>query len=567
MAKAQGLRASLGAHQQAYEAALRQLDDSGFQRRLLEKDASLWDGDQEAISNRLGWLTIARTMGERLPELSAFAADVRESGFERVALLGMGGSSLAPEVMQGTLGAAEGFPSLVLVDTTDPATIAAVERTLDLEKTLFIVSSKSGTTIETASLQRYFAARCRGGEEDAPLANFVAITDPGTSLEKQAKAEGFRRVFTNPPDVGGRFSALSCFGLVPAAAIGADIVRLLESAESLDARSAVELGAMLGGLTLAGRDKVTFFATQSLRGFGAWAEQLLAESTGKLGKGIIPVDGEPIGTPEVYGDDRVFVYLRLDGETGPDRELRALEAVGHPVITITLADRYDLGAEFLRWEIATAAAGAILGINPFDEPNVAEAKEGTAAILQEGARAGRLPEPGLVLSSDGTSRYSSERVRKVLDGPVELLSDLLDPHFHHDGDYFAVLAFIPRTPEHDELLTRLRVALRDPTKRATSVGYGPRYLHSTGQLFKGGPDKGVFIQIVATDAKDVDIPGEAYSFGVLKGAQAAGDLQALESRGRRVVRVDLGAGGIAALGRVVSALEAGALRAARATGG
>jgi glucose-6-phosphate isomerase len=538
VAQAPGLSASLGAHQQAYETALRQLDDSGFKRRLLAQDPSLWNGDQAAIANRLGWLTVAQTMRQRLPELTAFAADVRQAGFERVVLLGMGGSSLAPEVMSTTFGAAAGYPSLLLLDTTDPATIAAAERTLDLERTLFVVSSKSGTTTETASLHRYFADKC-----PKPLANFIAITDPGTPLADQAEAEGFRDVFLNPPDVGGRFSALSCFGLVPAAAIGVVVSRLLDSAGAVDVRSAVELGALLGGLALAGREKITFVATPSLRGFGAWAEQLLAESTGKLGKGIVPVDGEPLGAPGVYGDDRVFVYLRLTGESGPEAELRALEAV-HPVITITLADRYDLGGEFLRWEIATAAAGAVLGINPFDEPNVAEAKERTGEILRQG-----LPSDGRPNTSQGDA---------VLSGLLEAA---------RPGDYFAILAYIQRTPDHDQLLTRLRVTIRDRTRLATSLGYGPRYLHSTGQLFKGGPDTGIFLQIVADDTVDLAIPGATYTFGALKRAQAQGDLQALESRGRRAVRLDLGAGATAALERIVSDLEAQKRSAAPAAGG
>lgn len=538
MAPAPGLSAALGAHRAAYDNALRQLDEREFGRRLLEKDPSLWKGDQSAVANRLGWLDLPRAMRDRLPDLSAFTANVLEAGFERVVLLGMGGSSLAPEVMSGTFGAAAGHPSLVLLDTTDPATIAATERALDLERTLFVVSSKSGTTTEIAGLHRYFAA-----EFPRPLSNFIAITDPGTPLEAQAKAEGFRRVFLNPADVGGRFSALSYFGLVPAAAVGVDVARLLHSAESLDLRGGVELGAALGGFALAGQDKVTFVTTPALRGFGAWAEQLLAESTGKLGKGIMPVDGEPLGPPDVYGDDRLFVYLRLDGEPGPDKQLRDLEAAGHPVITITLADRYDLGTEFQRWEIATAAAGALLGINPFDEPNVAEAKERTSEILSQNTA-----------GDCGDADPEDETALGALLASAR------------PGDYVAILAFIPRTPEHDELLTRLRIAVRDRTKLATSVGYGPRYLHSTGQLFKGGPDNGLFVQVTAEDAEDLEIPGEPYSFGLLKRAQALGDLQALQSRGRRIVRLDLGSGGTAALERIMSSMEMSARSAARAGG-
>ena len=539
MAQAPALSASLGAYQQTYEDALRQLDASDFEIRLTAKDPSLWNGDEAAIAWRLGWLTVPQGMLGQVRELAAFAEDVKQAGFERVVLLGMGGSSLAPEVMSGTFGAARGHPSLVLLDTTDGATITGVERTLNRERTLFVVSSKSGTTTETASLHSYFAEK-----QPRPLTNFIAITDPGTPLEARAKAEGFRTVYLNRPDVGGRFSALSYFGLVPAAAMGIDIDRLLGTATSLDARSGVELGAMLGGLAVAGRDKVTFVVTPSLRGFGAWAEQLLAESTGKLGKGIIPVDGEPLGAPDVYGDDRVFVYLRLAGEPGPDEQLGALEAAGHPMITIILADRYDLGAEFLRWEIATAAAGAILGINPFDEPNVAEAKERASEILRQNASA-----------DDGETPQAD---------PEKAIHDLLASA--RPGDYLAILAFISRTAESDGLLTRLRIAIRRQAKLATSVGFGPRYLHSTGQLFKGGPDTGLFIQVIADDSTDVPIPGVPYSFGTLKRAQALGDLQALQSRGRRVVRVNLGTGGGAALERIVSVVESKAEDRARAAG-
>jgi glucose-6-phosphate isomerase len=552
VAQAPGLSVFRGPHRQACETALRRLEDAAFQRRLLEKDPSLWNGDPDAIRGRLGWAKLPETMQARLPELRSLAGEVRESGFRNVVLLGMGGSSLAPEVIYGAFGATEGYPSLLLLDTTDPATIDAAERSLDLERTLFIVSSKSGTTVETASLYRYFAEKL--GAEDGARDNFIAITDAGTPLERLGKSEGFRRVLLNDPDVGGRFSALSFFGLAPAAAIGVDVGGILESARSLDVRSGIELGATLGALALSGRDKVTFFASRSLRDFVAWAEQLLAESTGKLGKGIVPVDLEPPGAPDVYGGDRVIVYLRLHGETGPDAEVRALAAAGHPVITITLGEKYDLGAEFLRWEIATAAAGHLLAINPFDEPNVAEAKERTTQILREGVRAGHLADDGLVRGTDGKYRYSGERVRGI-HGPLEGVGDLLGAGMYSPGDYFALLAFIPRTPEHDQLLTRLRVALRDRTKLATSVGYGPRYLHSTGQLFKGGPDKGVFVQIVAEDATDLEIPGEEYTFGVLKRAQALGDLQALESRGRRVVRFGLGADPAGGLRAMAETLE------------
>jgi hypothetical protein len=506
-------------------------------------------------------------MADRLDEVRLFAEEVEEAGFERVVLLGMGGSSLAPEVMATTIGAPPGYPVFTLLDTTDPATIDAVERSIEVEQTLFIVSSKSGTTVETLSLCRYFSEKVRPLEDPGPRENFVAITDPGTPLETLARNQGFRRVFSTPHDVGGRFSALTFFGLVPAAAIGIDVGRLLDSAASLDVREGIELGATLAALDGARRDKVTFFASPSLQGFGAWAEQLLAESTGKQGKGIIPVDLEPPRGPDVYGDDRVFVYLRLAGAPdGPDDEVRALEAAGHPVLTITLADPHDIGGEFMRWEIATAVAGHLLGINPFDEPNVAEAKEATSAILKESFRAERIEEPGPGRETGGITIHVSDAARPFIEPGAEgsSLSFLLDRQLARPGDYYGILAYIPRTPEHNELLTRLRVALRDATGLATSVGYGPRYLHSTGQLFKGGPDRGVFLQLIADDDVDMDIPGEEYTFGVLKRAQALGDLRALESRGRRVIRVVLGPDPAAALERLVAELESRVGAAARA---
>jgi len=565
--------ATLGEYAEGVGDTLRRLEEQEFQRRLFDKDPSLWPGSpvvREKIANRLGWLTLPETMAERLDELRAFGKEVQERGFRTVVLLGMGGSSLAPEVLRAAFGPAEDYPPLVLLDTTDPVQIAAVEHDLDLQQTLFIVSSKSGTTVETLSLYRYFADKFGAGtgEDGVTLDNFVAITDPGTPLEKQAKNQRFRRVFMNPPDVGGRYSALSCFGLVPAAAVGIDFARLLERAEDLEGRAGLELGALLGSLALSGRDKVTFFASPTLQGFGAWVEQLLAESTGKDGKGIIPVDREPAGAPAVYGDDRLFVYLRLDGEEGPELALRELEQSGHPIVTIRFRDVYDVGAEFLRWEIATAVAGAILGINPFDEPNVAEAKDRTAEVLQDSFRAENIPEPEPGALEENISVYISEPVRRALtSSSAPVLPALLGREVAREDEYFAIMAFIPRTLEYEEQLTRLRTALRDATGLATSVGFGPRYLHSTGQLFKGGPDKGVFIQVIADDAEDRYIPGEfAFGFSRLKRAQALGDLRALEARGRRVIRFDLGSDIRGGLRRLFAGVESAAPSGAR-TGG
>ncbi|MDO8614499.1 MAG: glucose-6-phosphate isomerase [Dehalococcoidia bacterium] len=551
---------------------LRALQDDSFLPRLLGRDASLWSADpaaQELIRNRLGWLTIHEYMAERLDDLRRFSQEVQEGGFRDVVLLGMGGSSLAPEVFQRTIGPAHGFPPLTLLDTTDPASIRAVEISLDVQRTLFFVSSKSGTTIETLSLYRYFADRCRAGRDgDAVLDNFVAITDPGTPLAAQARAAGFRRCFLNPPDVGGRYSALSYFGLAPAAAIGVDAARVLEAAAALPPRDALQLGATLAQMAAVGRDKITFLAPPALQSFSAWTEQLLAESTGKDGKGLIPIDGEPAGAPSAYAGDRLFVRLALEGQRdGLDQPLRALQAAGYPVITLTLRDAHDLGREFLRWEIATAAAGAALGINPFDEPNVKESKDNTNEVLREAARAGRLPEPEPAAADGGLTLYYGEPVRRLLDGraalPAFFGGDLARP-----GDYFALLAYVPRTPEHDALLTQLRTVLRDATGIATTHGYGPRYLHSTGQLHKGGPDKGVFLQITADDPQDLEIPGEsAYGFSTLKRAQALGDMQALQSRGRRLIRVHLGADATGGLRTLVDMAQAAAGAAVRAGGG
>jgi len=530
--------------------AARTIDQADILRRLLAKDASLWSDDQDEqakIRNRLGWLTLHETMAVRRAELEAFGQEVRARGYQRAVLIGMGGSSLAPEVLQATFGAAPGRLELSVLDTTDPASILAVERTLDLERTLFIVSSKSGTTLETISLYRYFAAKVRALSGGA-LENFIAITDPGTPLEEMSSEQRFWRCFLNAPDVGGRYSALSYVGLVPAAIIGVDIRLLLESARKLDPRAGVGLGAALAELAGNRRDKITFLPG-GLPGFGAWAEQLIAESTGKDGKGLIPVDGEPLGRPEVYGDDRVFVRMRAAHRPdGLDGEVQALETAGHPVITIEVPDAYDLGAEFLRWEIATATAGALLGVNPFDEPNVQEAKDATAAILAQGSL-----DPDI-----GGETLTPHN------GPLVVAAAQGAP----PRSYFAIQAFIQRKPENDELLARMRASVRFPTRLATTSGYGPRYLHSTGQLHKGGPDGAVFLQLTVDDPEEeLPIPEAAYSFSRLKRAQALGDFRALQSRGRRVMRLHLGADATAGLTRLVESIQQSSAAVVTITGG
>jgi glucose-6-phosphate isomerase len=545
-------------------SVLDSLREQNFLERLYERDASLWSDDpreQALIRNRLGWLDVHRSMLLNLRQLAEVAAWVRDNEIRHVVLLGMGGSSLAPEVLSRTFGAAEGYPELILLDTTDPATILRVENRINVISTLFIVSSKSGTTIESESLHRYFAERTVDAAGDTgALQNFIAITDPGTPLHRAAEEEGFLRVFLNPPDIGGRFSALSFFGLAPAAAIGIDILELLKAADTVDREEAFELGARLGELAQQGRDKITFLAASGVEAFGAWAEQLLAESTGKRGRGLIPVDLEPVGSLDVYGDDRVFVHLDDEQSDDLNDTIRSLDSAGHPVISCSIPDVYALGREFLRWEIATATIGAALRINPFDEPNVQESKDNTREVLETSARDGELPQGFAIAEEGGSSLYADSAIAVSLrqagkgGAAADLLAALLQRT--KPGDYVAIMAYIPRTEEHDRLLARLRTTVRDITRAATTVGYGPRYLHSTGQLHKGGPDKGVFLQITGEDDVDLDIPGSPFTFSTLKQAQAIGDLQALQSRKRPAVRLHLDEDVIANLRRVVDAVEA-----------
>jgi len=539
------------------------LREQNFLERLREKDASLWSDDpqeQELIRNRLGWLDVHHQMLDRLDELNAFVEWVRENDFQWVVLLGMGGSSLAPAVLARTFGSRAGYPELIVLDTTDPEAILRVESRIDVIHTLFIVSSKSGTTIETASLHRYFAERMQDATGDTgTLSNFVAVTDPGTVLHRQAEEEAFHEAFLNPPDIGGRYSALSMFGLVPAAAIGMDVEKLLRSADELDWDEALELGAQLGSLALDGRDKATFLAGEGLESFGAWAEQLLAESTGKRGKGVVPVDCEPPGPPQVYGDDRVFVYVdAAERNDELDSTVQSLEEAGHPIITTRTEDAYALGREFLRWEITTAVAGAVLRINPFDEPNVQESKDNTRIVLDHYLRAGELPGGEPVAVDNGVALYLTGDMHSQLVGVGDEVHEIVAAHVSQASPpkYVAIMAFITPSEEHDRLLTRLRKTIRDATRAATTVGYGPRFLHSTGQLHKGGSPTGVFVQITCEDGVDIDIPGSKFGFSVLKQAQALGDLEALQSRKRPVIRAHLGDDVAASLRRLVDEVEA-----------
>lgn len=530
-----------GRYNETLRLRLENVEQRQIARRLLDRDPTLWKNDAEAgdkIRKRLGWLNSPAEFIDKVDEIRAFAGEVRKADIKHALLLGMGGSSLCPEVCRNTFGVAPGYIDLRVLDTTDPAAIASAERSIDLAKTLFINASKSGTTIESASLARYFWEKAPRGSQ------FVAITDAGTVLDKEGEAREFRRVFRNPEDIGGRYSALSYFGLVPAALIGADINSLLERAERMAGACAttaptrgnpgISLGAMLGELAAQNRDKVTFVLSDSIRDFGNWVEQLIAESTGKEGKGLVPVVGEPLGLPEVYGPDRVFVAMLVEGDDNGaiEKRLRTLESAGHPVYRLALKERLDLGGEFYRWEVATAVAGAVMGINPFDEPNVTESKENTTRLLAQFEKEKRLPD---------TSAGRADDLPKLLEQA-------------RAADYISILAFLQPKPETVARLATLREQLRDSTRLATTVGFGPRYLHSTGQLHKGGPNTGLFLFLTADDAADLPIPGRPYGFSILKQAQALGDLLALKRRGRRVLHVHLGSDVKAAIEALAGAI-------------
>ncbi|HZI18441.1 MAG TPA: bifunctional transaldolase/phosoglucose isomerase [Pyrinomonadaceae bacterium] len=557
------LTASLGTHTESVGAALREAEAGDVMRRLWRKDASLWKEDEEhgrIISNSLGWLTVVDEMVGVEDDLMTFAGRVRERGLTHVMLCGMGGSSLAPEVLRRTFGRQEGFPELVVLDSTDPDTVAELRDDIDPAKCLFVIASKSGTTTEPLSFYRYWYAEV-GKLRENPGENFVAVTDPGTRMEADARRDGFKRIFLNPSDIGGRYSALSYFGMVPAALMGLDVSKLLDRAERVvHACSQVvpvadnpgaRLGAIVGECARAGRDKLTIVADRRIESFGLWVEQLIAESTGKEGKGVVPVAGEPLGAPGLYGDDRLFVSISVgppDADTAA--KLRALEEAGHPVVYRTLNDAYDLAEEFFLWEIATAFAGWRLGINPFDQPNVQESKDATRELLDKFKLRGRLEEQSELVSDGTLTLYADDRTRAAL--PSGSVYFALKAHLSQagPGDYIALLDYVEETKKHEELIQKIRTHLRDATRCATTTGYGPRFLHSTGQLHKGGPPSGVFLQLTAQDSRDVEIPGEPYTFGTLKQAQALGDFRSLSTRGRRALRVDLGGDVAAGLRRL-----------------
>jgi transaldolase / glucose-6-phosphate isomerase len=529
---------------------------SGKVRRLWEHDASLWTNEDE--SNWLGWLAVADDQLANAAKLKALADEVKSGEFSDILLLGMGGSSLCPEVLALTFPHAPGFPRLHILDSTDPAQIRSVEKKVDLAKTLFIVSSKSGSTLEPNIYKQYFFERVQKniGDEKAG-SRFIAITDPGSKMQLVAERDRFGHIFYGLPSIGGRYSALSNFGMAPAAAMGLDTGKFLqrtkEMVEACKASTPVEqnpgamLGLIMGTAATLGRDKITLITSPGIADLGAWLEQLIAESTGKLGKGIIPVDRENLGAPEVYGNDRIFAYVRL--ETAPDAaqdaKVAALEKAGHPVVRITVADIYDLGQEFFRWEIATAVAGSILGINAFNQPDVEASKIVTRELTSAYESTGSLPAETPVIEEAGVKLFTDDKNAANLAkaaGSDRSLKNYLRAHFARLGadDYFAVLGYVEMNAEHEALLQTMRMTVRDRKRVATCLGFGPRFLHSTGQAYKGGPNSGVFLQITCDDAHDLPVPGQKYTFGVVKAAQARGDFQVLADRQRRALRVHLG---------------------------
>ncbi|MFQ5741158.1 MAG: bifunctional transaldolase/phosoglucose isomerase [Acidobacteriota bacterium] len=539
----------------ALESTLEDWRANGKARRLWSGDASLWTHGEE--SKWLGWLGITDDQSDRIKELNRLAGEVKKAGFTHVLLLGMGGSSLCPDVLKHSFGRVVGYPLLSVLDSTDPQQIAAVAAEVDLAKTLFIVSSKSGSTLEPNIFKKYFLQRAKeaiGNERVG--SHFVAVTDPGSDLHRVAEEDGFRHVYFGLPSVGGRYSALSNFGMVPAVVMGVEVGKLLDRANQMAVACSprvpvqdnpgVVLGVILGLCGISGRDKVTLVASPQIRDFGAWLEQLLAESTGKMNKGLIPVDGEQVGPPEVYSEDRVFVYLRL--ETSPDQAqdqaVSKIAEAGHPVVRLSLKDLYDLGREFFRWEIATAVAGSIIGVNPFDQPDVEASKVATRALTEKYERSGALPVESPFFEQGGLQLFARdeevEELRKVANRDPSLPA-FLRAHLQRlrGGDYLGILAYIERSRANQERLQGIRQAVRDRYRVATCLGFGPRFLHSTGQAYKGGPNTGVFLQITSENAKDIRVPGQTYTFGVVEAAQADGDFQVLNERRRRALRIHL----------------------------
>lgn len=554
--KAESLRYDLPpALQQAVESTLKDWQANRKMARLWQGDASLWTGDDE--NKWVGWLNVVEEQISQLPQLQAAAEDAQKAGFTHALLLGMGGSSLCPEILKITFGKQAGHPELHVLDSTDPAQVKSLESQVDLAKTIFIVASKSGSTLEPNIFKQYFYDRVQQtvGKDKAGR-QFIAITDPGSKMQQVAERDGFRKIFFGVPSIGGRYSALSNFGIVPAAIMGLDLRKFLSQTNEMvqackpdvpvDQNPGAVLGAILGTLGNQGRNKVTIITSQGIHDLGAWLEQLIAESTGKIGKGLIPVDREALGSPEVYGNDRVFTYLKLasDNDAAQSAKVEALRKAGQPVVEIHVADIYDIGQEFFRWEIATAVAGSILGINPFNQPDVEASKIVTRQLTEEYEKAGSLPAENPIFEENGIKLFTDERNAANLNAAVgnnRSLAGFLRAHLNQlgPGDYMALLAYIEMNSAHEDRLQKIRHEIRDRKKVATCLGFGPRFLHSTGQAYKGGPNSGVFLQITCDDSVELPVPEQKYTFGVVKAAQARGDFHVLADRKRRALRVHL----------------------------
>ena len=543
----------------------------GKMQRLWSRDSSLWTGSDEA--DWLGWLDIVEEQIAHPVELRNLGKEVWSAGFKDALLLGMGGSSLCPEVLRMTFGKLAGYPNLHVLDSTDPAQVKAFENKIDIARTLFIVSSKSGSTLEPNIFKQYFfelAKKAVG--EDRAGSHFMAITDPGSKMQKVAEGDKFRHIFLGRPSIGGRYSALSNFGMAPAAVMGVDTKKFLDRAQEMvracgpdvpvAGNTGAVLGIILGTAAISGHDKVTIVTSPDISDLGAWLEQLLAESTGKVGKGIIPVNREELAAPEFYGNDRVFVYIHTDFATDAKTEakLAALEKAGHPVVRISMSDIYDLGAEFFRWEIATAVAGSIIGINAFNQPDVEASKIATKNLTSQYEKAGSLPPEKSLVEDGGIKLFTDEKNGAALAkaaGGDNSVAGYLKAHLHRigTGDYFAVLGYIQMNEDHEKHLQAIRHAVRDNKHVATCLGFGPRFLHSTGQAYKGGPNSGVFLQVTCDDALNLPVPEQKYTFGVVKAAQARGDFQVLAERGRRALRVHLGNDVNAGLATLTAAVQ------------
>jgi transaldolase/glucose-6-phosphate isomerase len=554
----------------AVEATLNDWQATGKVSKLWARDPSLWTNSDE--DKWLGWLDIVAEQQRNVRRFTNFAAEVKDAKFSHVLLLGMGGSSLCPEVMRESFGKIDGFPELHVLDSTDPGQIKTIENKIDLANTLFIVSSKSGTTLEPNIFKQYFFERARQVVGDEAGNRFIAITDPGSKLRQVAESDRFRKIFLGVSSIGGRYSALSDFGMAPAAAIGVDVPKFLDRTSKMVAacgpdvgafdNPGVILGAVLGVAHNQRRNKVTIIASPGIYDLGAWLEQLLAESTGKNGNGLIPVDRESPADPEVYGEDRLFVYLRLETDPDPAQEaaIDAIKHAGQPVAQISVLEVYNLGQEFFRWEIATAVAGSIIGLNPFDQPDVEASKVATKKLTEEYERSGSLPAETPMFDADGFKLFADPKNAGALNEVVSdhSLNGYLKAHLDRlqAGDYFALLAYVEMNQAHEQALQSTRHSVRDNKRVATCLGFGPRFLHSTGQAYKGGPDTGVFLQITCDDAIDLPVPGQKYTFGIVKAAQARGDFEVLAERGRRVLRVHLDADVSGGLAKLEAAIRA-----------